>query len=591
MMRHPSLVSAIVLLAASCSAAAVPMIVGGDDAAFQDFPYQVRIEVRQGGGDLGICGGSLIGRTWVLTAAHCVTTIEANPVPYAAYEIDVLSGSAKVHELRKTAVRRVFVHPGWRPSRPPVLQNDIAVLELEAPLTNMRLIKLPSVGMAPPARVTISGWGLTSNLPGSDPENLKKAVIRTVDNDVCNQADAGDITDRMLCAGEVGKGFCHGDSGGPATTSEPNWADRTLVGIISRMGNPSSTNCANANTYDVLTRVSAYRTWIDAVITPQPPPAAGDRYRILNLGPWVQAMAINNSGLVAGINTATETGTAIFIVEASGANKRAWPAPLPSNAYNLQVEGISDSGRVLITGFAGRGTEISYVTGPEGAAPVIDVLSRYPDTSPLGITADGRIFGRKGRHFFITEPDVGVLREIVPNISDPSSVGATGGNSRGQVVGVANGLIFISEPNGGNLRQVGGFYSSRMNERGEALALVTRPVAGGGVTHHHTVVIDVNSQEQIDLGDLCGRPLGINDFGVVTGHCGDVAVVTSGRDSGRRFVDIEPLLDSLGWHRFSLHAINNRGQIVGTAQVRGNPEWKGIVLEPARLYDTPPETP
>lgn len=47
-------------------------ILGGDVAKVGQFPWHVAIRTRNLKKERGICGGALIEREWVLTAAHCM---------------------------------------------------------------------------------------------------------------------------------------------------------------------------------------------------------------------------------------------------------------------------------------------------------------------------------------------------------------------------------------------------------------------------------------------------------------------------------------------------------------------------------------
>ncbi|XP_049779308.1 trypsin alpha-3-like [Schistocerca cancellata] len=109
----------------------------------------------------------------------------------------------------------------------------------------------PSAGTA----VTITGWGDLSS-GGSSPTQLQAVTTSIVARASCNIAYGGEITQRMICAGEDegGKDSCQGDSGGPLVEGS------TQYGIVSW-----GRGCAQAGYPGVYANVANLRSWVTEV--------------------------------------------------------------------------------------------------------------------------------------------------------------------------------------------------------------------------------------------------------------------------------------------------------------------------------------
>uniref|UniRef100_A0A1L8EA47 Putative serine protease sp24d-like protein n=1 Tax=Haematobia irritans TaxID=7368 RepID=A0A1L8EA47_HAEIR len=184
-------------------------IVGGSNAREGQFPHQVSIRL----GKHHICGGSIISRNYVLTAAHCVVMNSPLKEIYPS-SLTIQAGSTRKDSGGQVVgVSEIKVHPLYED-----LANDIALLKLSSPLifnANVSAIELsrhdPPTGLP----VTTSGWGRLSD-GGKAPLVLQYDTLLAVTNKDC-QRYLYSLPESVICLYHAyGNGVCNGDSGGPA---------------------------------------------------------------------------------------------------------------------------------------------------------------------------------------------------------------------------------------------------------------------------------------------------------------------------------------------------------------------------------------
>nr|AAU06478.1 late trypsin [Culicoides sonorensis] len=225
-------------------------IVGGSPARLHQFPWQASITSCEGG-SCYICGGSLISKRYVLTAAHCAAGL-------TRFVIGLGSNSRNRPAVTLTSNIKV-VHPQYDAKS---LGNDVAVIKLPWSVKLNKAIQpiiLPrSNNTYDNANATVSGYGKTSAWSSSS-DQLNFVDMRIISNGQCREIFGSVIRDSSLCA--VGKNLsrqnvCQGDSGGPLVVKEGN--STVQVGVVSFV---SAAGCA-AGYPSGYARVSSFYEWI-----------------------------------------------------------------------------------------------------------------------------------------------------------------------------------------------------------------------------------------------------------------------------------------------------------------------------------------
>lgn len=260
------------------------MIVGGEPAEPGKYPWQVRLYETMND-EVGFCGGSIVDREWILTAAHCLVDTER-----------VVVGFGNVDRTKTTKIEseKVVVHPDYLDGK----KADIALVKLSKPIPDAPSVPLADESatrslLKPGARATVTGWGALWDFQAFNnamdvmagrrklserrllndeelhaPLRLHEVDIQVIDPGECKavyrqlQVSAFTIGSTEICATgpRGGKDSCFGDSGGPLVVSRGD--GYVQVGIVSW-----GPQCGNPLFPGVYTRVASFADWIETTMS------------------------------------------------------------------------------------------------------------------------------------------------------------------------------------------------------------------------------------------------------------------------------------------------------------------------------------
>ncbi|OXU21280.1 hypothetical protein TSAR_010708 [Trichomalopsis sarcophagae] len=240
-------------LALGVNAGVTDKLVGAKNADIAEFPYQVSLRLR----GKHFCGGALITKKHVLTAAHCVAAVKSTGLSRLSAVVGTNSVSSGGSTYR---IKALSSHPNYVSKPTPDWMYDIGVITLTSEVklsSRVALVKLPTKDVTIGDEAVVSGWGTMLRPTSPLSQSLQKLTVKVISTEQCRKdmPSWATVHSTYVCTFvKKGAGACSGDSGGPLVANDK------IIGVVSG-GIPCAVGYP-----DVFTNVYKYLSYVNKII-------------------------------------------------------------------------------------------------------------------------------------------------------------------------------------------------------------------------------------------------------------------------------------------------------------------------------------
>lgn len=244
-------------------------IVGGTPSQKGSWPWLALLGYEGVDGITFRCGGSLVTKRHVVTAAHCIRS-DLRVVRLGEHDLDIDTETrhVDVNIVRMTRHPQYNSRNGHSDIAVLYLANDVQFTDTIGPVCVPDKVSFESrslIGYTP----FVAGWGRTKE-GGESANILQEVQLPILANNQCKERyrtqnrliSEDQFDEATICAGVLsgGKDTCQGDSGGPLMLPEKSSRNTfyyNLIGIVSY-----GIGCARAGIPGVYASVPHFSDWI-----------------------------------------------------------------------------------------------------------------------------------------------------------------------------------------------------------------------------------------------------------------------------------------------------------------------------------------